>query len=52
MERIPSAILQGMTHQVGDAAGKGLARRRPGVGQLLVVVHALVGGDKDARICG
>ena len=32
-------------YQVGDAPGEGLARGRPGVGQLLVVVHPLVGGD-------
>ena len=32
-------------YQVCDAAGKRFARRRPRVGQLLVVVHALVGGD-------
>ena len=33
------------THHVGDAARKGFARRRAGVGQLPMVVRALIRGD-------
>ena len=53
-ERI-AFLLQGSikaAYQVSDAAGKWLARGRPRVGQLLMVMQALVGRDQDARVCG
>lgn len=39
-------------YHVGDAPREGLARWRPGIGQLLVVVRALIGCEQDACIRG